>query len=259
MAGRRPAVARPVGDQELAQELGTAFGLGPLEGVTRLRPGVAADLMAGCRALLRGRRPRPEITARLFRYSGGLAQLTVGEPEPRVARWGDVTALSLFYAQVEDEAPRLDGFIVTVAHGPSLTALKGFRRRGELRALVHAAERNLTPLLLPALSEAYDAGEPVSFGRVQLSRDGITVGYAPSGQLIAWPEIRSVHMTYINPADGDYVDDIVIGRRGATSETVYAGGLSNGIFLPALLARAAAAHRVVVTGYHGNGGGIPAR
>jgi hypothetical protein len=35
-------------------------------------------------------------------------------------------------------------------------------------------------------------------------------------------------------------------------------GLPNGIFLPALLHHAAGQHGVIVTGYHGDGGGIPA-
>jgi hypothetical protein len=300
MAGPRAAVARHADEQELAEGLGAEFGLGALEGIAQLRPvhpyqtvgcvlgvltafaggavvasvawaqyplepkvitaAVVAALFAGCCALFSAGRKRTVVTRRQFRYSGGLAQVTTGEPEPKIAGWADVTAVTVFYAQVEDEAPRLDGLAVSTAAGAHLSALPGFRRRGELRALVAAAERNVGPRLLAALSEAYDEGEEVSFGRVRLSRDGITVGgYPPAGQLIAWTEVKSVHMTSINPAEGDYVDDIVIGRRGTASETVYAGGLTNGIFLPALLARAAAREGVVVTGYRAGGGGVPAR
>ena len=98
----------------------------------------------------------------------------------------------------------------------------------------------------------------MSFDRVLVSQQGITLSaWYPPGELVPWSQVKSVHMTYINPKDGDYVHEIVVGRKGRATEEIRVGGLPNGIFLAALLHYAAGQHGVMVTGYHGDGGGIP--
>jgi hypothetical protein len=52
--------------------------------------------------------------------------------------------------------------------------------------------------------------------------------------------------------DGDYVYEIIIGRKGQPTEEVGVSGLANGIFLPVLLACAAGRQGVMVTGYSRN-------
>ena len=141
--------------------------------------------------------------------------------------------------------------------GTRLPGLRGHRR--ELRDLVAEAVRQLAPRLVPALTEAYESGGTVSFGRVLVSQQGITLSaWYPPGDLVPWAQVKSVHMTYINPKHGDYVHEIVVGRKGRETEEIRVGGLPNGIFLAALLHYAAGQHGVMVTGYHGDGGGIPA-
>jgi hypothetical protein len=153
--------------------------------------------------------------------------------------------------------PRLNGFSLTTGTGTRLPGLKGHRR--ELRDLVAEAVRQLAPRLVPALTEAYESGGTVSFGRVLVSQQGITLSaWYPPGELVPWSQVKSVHMTYIDSKNGDYVHEIVVGRKGRETEEIRVAGLPNGIFLPALLHHAAGQHGVMVTGYHGDGGGIRA-
>jgi hypothetical protein len=150
----------------------------------------------------------------------------------------------------------LNGFSLTTSTGTRLPGLSGHRR--ELRDLVAEAVRQVAPRLVPALTEAYESGGTVSFGRVLVSQQGITQSaWYPPGELVPWSQVKSVHMTYINAKYGDYVHEIVFGRKGRETEEIRVTGLPNGIFLPALLHHAAGQHGVMVTGYHGDGGGIP--
>jgi hypothetical protein len=289
---------RPIDDRERARQLGAEFGLGALERVTRSRnlsrhaawggllgvivalaggpvvAGVAGGsytlavktvvailvggLFAAACALLGVGIARSSVSDRLFRYSGGLVQLVSGEPEPRVARWAEVRDFTVSYDQTDEEPPRLSGFLVTTGTGTRLPGLRGYRRRQELRDLVAEADRNLAPRLIPAMTEEYEAGAAVSFGRIQVSKEGITLtGWSPPGVLIPWPRVKSLHMTYIRSTDGDYVHEIIIGSKDRPTEEISVSGLANGIFLPVLLAYAAGRQGVMVTGYRKEGGGIP--
>lgn len=287
----------PAGDRELALLLGGEFGLGSLEQVSRTRDfpkyavgggllgvivalvgapvaaGVAGGpyalavkvvvaalvggLFAACGLLVAVGITRATVSGRLFRYSGGLAQLVGGEPEPRVARWADVREFTVYYDQTDEEPPRLGGFLVTTASGTSLPGLRAYWGRGTLRALVAEAESNLAPRLIPAMTQDYESGAAVSFGRVQVGEEGITAARWNAGEPIPWSRVKSIHMTYIGDKDGDYVHEIIVGRRGEPTEEISVSGLANGLFLPALVAHAAARQGVLVTGYHKTGGGIP--
>jgi hypothetical protein len=215
-------------------------------------------LFAACCWLLVAGPARSPVTSRLFRYSGGLAQLVRDEPEPRVARWADVRDITVDYFDAEDAAARLNGFQVTTVTGTVLPGLSGYWSRRKLRPLVAAAERALAPRLVPAMTAAYESGDTVAFGRVLVGEAGITLSaWASPGELTPWSQVKSIHMLYIFKADGDYVDEVTVGLRGLPTEQIRISGLANGIFLPHLLAYAAARQGVMVTGYHKDGGGIP--
>jgi hypothetical protein len=243
----------------LAAGLPALIGIdaGPYAGVTKaVVSAVVGALLAGCVWLLAEGRSRTRLTSRLYRYSDGLAQLVGDEPEPRVARWADVKDFTVDYYEADEVTPRLNGFSLTTSTGTRLPGLSG--RRRDLRDLVAEAVRQLTPRLVPALTEAYESGGTVSFGRVLVSQQGITLSaWYPPGELVPWSQVKSVHMTYIDSKNGDYVHEIVVGRKGRETEEIRVAGLPNGIFLPALLHHAARQHGVMVTGYHGDGGGIP--
>ena len=105
----------------------------------------------------------------------------------------------------------------------------------------------------PIDDREYEAGAAVSFGRVQVSKEGITLSiWTPEGVLIPWSQVKSIHMTYIANVDGDHVYEIIIGGKGKPTEEVGVSGLANGIFLPVLLAYAAGRRGVMVTGYSRN-------
>jgi hypothetical protein len=289
---------QPVNDQAQALLLGEEFHLGALEQVSRSRKlpkyaawgalcgaivfvgglpaviglaagpythvskavvaGVVSVLLATCCLLVGVGLARATFTSRLYRYSDGLAQIVGDEAEPRVTRWADVKDFTVHLYESDEVAPRIDGFRVTTSLGTTLPGVRGQRHRRELRALVAEADRNLAPRLVPAMTEAYESGAPVSFGRVQVSKEGITLSaWPPPGALAPWSQVKSIHMTHIASKYGDYVHEIIVGRKGMPTEEIRVDGLANGIFLPLLLAHAAAGHGVMVTGYHKDGGGIP--
>jgi hypothetical protein len=289
---------RPDPDRERALAFGTEFRLGTLEAVSQVRklhkyvalgiilgsvvlvvgipvaigisggPYPAAGkvvtdvivggLFAACCALFGAGRARTETTTRLYRYSEGLAQLVGDEPEPLVARWADVQDFSVDYYEPEDMPPRLNGFRLTTRSGTRLPGISGQVHRREVRAVVAEAERHLAPRLVPAMTEAYESGQTVSFGRAEVSREGVVLlpGWRRPGELVPWPEVKSIHMTYVDRRHGDYVNEIIIGRKGKPAEAIRVEFLTNGIFLPALLSHAARQQGVMVTGYHADGGGI---
>jgi hypothetical protein len=279
---------RPIGDQERALQFGTEFGLGTLERVSRTRTlarhgawgvllgvivvlggvplaaGLAAGsgtlaakvvvavtvgcLLAASGALIRAGIARSSVSNRLFRYSGGLAQLVRGEPEPRVARWADVKDFTVTYAEPDEAPPRFSGFQVTASTGTSLPGLPWYWRQRELRVLVAAADRNLAPRLVPAMTEVYDSGGAVSFGQVQLSKEGIALTpWSRPTVLMPWSQVTSVHLTYLGRANRNFVHQVVIERRGQPAQEMSLSHLPNGIFLPALLAHAAGQQGVPVT------------
>lgn len=287
-----PRQARPASDQERALLFAQEFGLGTLARASRSRelPKPAAwggllaivlaifglpvvsvlpakavtavvvgALFAACCALSGVAVARSPVTTRLYRYSGGLAQLAGDEPEPRVARWADVRDFTVHYFEADDAAPRLSDFTLTTVTGTTLPGLRGFRFRREARAVAADAERILAPRLVPAMTAAYESGAAVSFGRVQVSRAGIAVsGWGSPGEPVPWRRVKSVHVTYILKKDGDYAHEVIVGGEGLPTTEISVSGLPNGIFLPRLIAFAAAREGTMVTGYRKDGGGIPA-
>jgi hypothetical protein len=100
------------------------------------------------------------------------------------------------------------------------------------------------------MTAAYESGAAISFGRVQVSNEGIAVsGWNPAGELIEWPQVKSIHLTYIGGKDGGYAHEVIIGRKGQPTQEIGVSGLPNGIFLPHLLAHVAARQGVMLTGY----------
>lgn len=283
---------RPASDHDRALLFGQEFGLGTLARASRSREltktaawggllaivlaiaglpvvsvlpakAVAAivvgALFASCCALSGVAVARSPVTTRLYRYSGGLAQLVGDEPEPRVARWDDVRDFTVHYFEADDASPRLSDFTLTTVTGTTLPGLRGFRFRPEARAVAADAERILAPRLMPAMAAAYESGAAVSFGRVRVSRAGIEVpGWGPPGEPVPWPQVKSVHVTYIRKKDGNYAHEVIVGGKGLPTTEIGVSGLPNGIFLPRLLAFAADREGIMVTGYREDGGGGPA-
>ena len=190
---------------------------------------------------------RAPVTGRLFWYTGGLAELTGDDPEPRIVRWADVETVTTVYYEGEETPLRLTGCILSDGTGPEPVDLRGPAKiRGYrspvLRALTVEAARILAPRLVPPMIAAYESGEPVSIGDARIDRSGITVK-PPSGEHIAWTEIRFIitrHVTSIADCAAPVHEIEIRKQPGNISRVISLDGVPNGMFLPHLLAHAAA-------------------
>jgi hypothetical protein len=191
-----------------------------------------------------------EVSARLYRYSGGLAEFAGDSPEPRVVRWADVEAVTVTYGaggQPTGREPVLTGCVVRAADGTELPGAAMRYERIVLRAVAAEASRVLAPRLTAPQIEDYEAGRPVTVGGTRIDRSGITFDL-PRGTPIPWGEVGSITISYAtSPTGPAVVTDIAIARRsGGPDRVIGLSGVPNGVFLPRLIARAAAAHGVPV-------------
>jgi hypothetical protein len=198
---------------------------------------------------------RSAVDSQVFRYSGGLAEITADEAEPRVARWADVEEFTVWVSGTEEAEARLTGFALRATTGTQLSGLRRYRQP-ELHDLVTAIGRVLAARMVPALTEAYESGEPVVLGTVRVSQEGITIepagsrepggpggpgGPAPSAApLIPWTEINWITVRHLpNSGTMRIAYQVTIHRSaGRPDQVIDLSGVPNGIFLPRLLAHA---------------------
>jgi hypothetical protein len=117
----------------------------------------------------------------------GVLQLAGGEPEPRVVRWDDAVSLSVRMVRPDESDAYIGSSTVRDRAGNEVTA------RGP--ALPRRVAEILTPRMVPALLDAFDRGEPVSFGPVRIDGRGITVsgsGDGSGGRFVAWADMRRI-------------------------------------------------------------------
>lgn len=102
-----------------------------------------------------------ETGGRMCLYSGGMAQLFPGEPEPRVLHWADVEDVVLTTKTDSDDEPTreltwcaVQGKGTQIGNGP---------RVGE--AVVRAVHRAVAPRLVPPMIAVCESGEEVTPGR----------------------------------------------------------------------------------------------
>lgn len=187
------------------------------------------------------------VTGRLFWYSGGLAEFADDEPEPRVLRWADVETVTTVYYESDESPTRLSGCVLRDSTGIEPVDLRGPAkaagyRNSVLRALTAEAERILAHRFVPPLIETYESGEPVTVGDACVDRAGITVN-PPNGEQIAWTEIRSLitkHVTSVADTVAPVKEIEIRKQPGNISRVISLDGVPNGMFLPYLLAHAAA-------------------
>jgi hypothetical protein len=132
-------------------------------------------------------RVKPRSVHQTFWYSGGLLQLSAGVPEPRVLRWDEMTTLRVSVARPDESAAYVALSTACDERGTCVTT------RG--RALADRAARVLVPVVVPALIGAFDAGEPVSFGRLRIDEAGLTDLSGTEPALMAWPDIARIVFT----------------------------------------------------------------
>jgi hypothetical protein len=189
------------------------------------------------------------VTSRLFWYSGGLAQFTGDEPEPRVLRWADVETVTTVYYESDESPLRLIRCILRGSDATEPVELRRTPGNGGygsriLRALTAEAARILAPRLVPPLIEAYESGEPVTIGDTRIDRGGITITVdPPSRERVAWTEVRSIvtrHVTAYADSTAPVKEIQICKHSGKAGPVISLDGVPNGMFLPHLLAHAAA-------------------
>jgi hypothetical protein len=195
---------------------------------------------------------RSHVEGRLFRYSGGLAQLVRDSPEPLVVRWADADTFTVSVSEPDEANAYLTGFTLHSATGTSLPGLRRYRRP-ELHDLVTWIGKALTARLVPGMMERYESGEPVVFGKVRIDQMAITVDTGGSGpEVITWTDIRWITVAHLPQADTMRIPQrITITRKAGRGAGVETGlsGVPNGIFLPLVLAHAAGRNGILVYGY----------
>ena len=195
---------------------------------------------------------RSHVEGRLFRYSGGLAQLVRDNPEPLVVRWADADTFTVSVSEPDEANAYLTGFTLHSATGTSLPGLRRYRRP-ELHDLVTWIGKALIARLVPGMTERYESGEPVVFGKVRVDQTAITVDTWGSGpEVITWTDISWITVAHLPQSDAMRIPQrITIARKaghGAGVE-IELSGVPNGIFLPLVLAHAAGRNSILVYGY----------
>jgi hypothetical protein len=190
---------------------------------------------------------------RLFWYPGGIAQRLTSEPEPKILRWADATAVRVGFYEDEDSL-HLNECVVDGPDGLSITVDYGYKQgRDKLRAFAQEAERAMTARLLPGLADTYRRGEPIVFGELTISQQGLSFRPAQAARLgqptradsgpwqLAWPDIRLVRAH--GPGRGVKVH---LRPRIRGNHWVSLEGVPNGLIAHRVIEQAAAWFRIPV-------------
>jgi hypothetical protein len=130
---------------------------------------------------------------RVFLYADGIAQFNRGETEPTVLRWADLATMSLKVVSGY-EGDSLTACILRDRTGNSVTVES--RLGDACDKVVAAVDRLLAYRLAPTLQARYDAGEPVTFGRVTVDQSGISSPEGAAGKpwSIHWRDISEIEL-----------------------------------------------------------------
>ena len=214
--------------------------------------GCLAVVLLACVVMIAVGLRRRVVRGWLARYQAGYAQLLATDPGPRVVRWASVDEVTITFrtttvytGQAATTSTHLHDFSARPFIGR--LAPEVGHRWGTWR-LMKDAVRVVGPRMIPAVIEAYDAGRPAAFGPVRVGKDGVTLSAA--GTPIPWPDIRSIRMRTVDLARGGRVVRAVYlhCRARPAHRVIEVSGLPNGIFLPRVIAHAAAQHGVPVRG-----------
>lgn len=197
----------------------------------------------------------------LARYRYGYAQMLASDGSLRAVRWASVTEVTVTYntaivytgyGSVKNAS--VDSFSARPYIGRLAPKVGGWK-------LTRDALLAVGPRLVTSMIETYESGRPVAFGSVRIDQHGV----ASPGQdeVVAWADIHAIRVRHIRLGNGRKVVRAVhLSCRGrARDQTIVISGLPNGIFLPQVIAHAAARHGVPVkgNGTHSMAGQSPTR
>ena len=163
-------------------------------------------------------------------------------------RWAAVETVTVELAT--DEGTPVTGLEKCALRGGNGTEVT--EKGKAVETVVAAAYRALAPRLVPPLIAACDRGEPVNAGTARVDHGGITL---PTGQRLAWPDIKSVTVRHASRDTADVPTriDIQVIRRNRL-HYFDPSGVPNAIFFAHALARTAMRNGVPVDGYQGAAG-----
>jgi hypothetical protein len=188
-------------------------------------------------------------TDRVFWFAGGLAHLTSASPEPVVLPWDGVDSVT---ATIVDEHYQYYACTLRGSTGTEVT-VAGLddgtvgRAPSLVRRLLRQAGRLFDPRLVPPLIGTYESGQPVVIGEWTVDRTGIR--RTASGFVVdrcPWPEITRITMERSPPKTGRVLRIGVHRDGNQPPVAIDLSDVPNGIFLPAVIAHAAADHGVTV-------------
>lgn len=183
----------------------------------------------------------------LARYRYGYVELLAGDPGPRAVRWASVTEVTATYrtattnsAPTAAPATFMDSFSARPFIGRLAPTVGS---RWQPPTLMRDALGAVGVRLLTAMIEAYDSGRLVAFGSVRIDQHGVVL---PGRDLVvSWGDIRAIRMRHV----GGVLREVRLSCHGrARHRKIVISGLPNGIFLPRVIAHAAARHGVPVKG-----------
>lgn len=182
---------------------------------------------------------------RVFLYADGIAQFTHRQPEPTVVRWADLATMSLKVTSGY-EGDYIATCILRDRVGNTLTVEN---RLGDACDKVTAAvDRLLAYRLAPTLQARYDAGEPVTFGRVTVDQSGISSPEGTTGKpwSIHWRDISDIELLM-------YGHRVTITQHKGRTKRVSLDGAPNDCLARYVIGYAASRTGVRITGGTGAG------
>jgi hypothetical protein len=164
-------------------------GATALAGLARVADFVVAGSAVAIGVLLIRTARRQKID-RILVYDGGIAQVIDGEGEPRVIRWSELGPVRKWYTRTENSEPMLTSIEFSGTGGTSITAGSGGYGWSSLCRLEHDLDPVVLATRLPEATRRCQLGEPVAFGDLILSPDGLAWD---RGQ-VSWQDIRSIRL-----------------------------------------------------------------
>lgn len=231
-----------------------SMGLDSNLGVSKpLVLGCLTALLLVCFFMIVVGRKRRVLRGWLARYPHGYVRMLASDPGPRAVRWASVTDVTVTYrtttiypgtgATVSN--PFVGSFSARPFIGWLAPEVKG---QWEVWKLMRDALRAAGPRLVTSMIEAYESGRLVALGSVRIDQHGVASGSWDG--MVSWADIHTIRMRHLSLGrGGTVVKEVHLSCHGRVGHRkIVISGLPNGIFLPRVIAHAAARHGVPVKG-----------
>jgi len=124
----------------------------------------------------------------IYRYTSTFERgliLKYGRKAPVICRWDDIEAIWHRYNPWTSRPERVSAHTIQLRDGSKYTLS---RLDIDQPALGQVLREQVTPLQLPPITAAYQAGQTLPFGPLRVSQEGIAMGE----QVLPWAQVKSV-------------------------------------------------------------------